>query len=293
MSDKLLDNATMRKVIKAQRNEITEYHVYRKIAGRFKDHENAGVLLKIAGEEKSHYDYFRSKSKRDVKPSSWKIFKYYWIIRLFGITFGLKLMERGESNAQNAYSEMAEELPDIYEIIDEENDHEEQLLELLKEEKLEYVDSIVLGLNDALVELTGALAGLSLALQNTRLIAIVGLVTGIAAALSMGSSEYLSKKAESSDNNPVKSSLYTGVAYLITVMILIMPFLLVPDYIFALGLSLIAALFIIFLFNYYISVAKSLSFKKRFLEMAGLSMSVALISFGIGWLIRAVFGVDV
>jgi len=54
--------------------------------------------------------------------------------------------------------------------------------DLIEEKRLEYTGSIVLGLNDALVEMTGALAGLTLALQNTRLIALSGLVTGIAAA---------------------------------------------------------------------------------------------------------------
>lgn len=287
------DQQTLNKITSSQKNEITEYHVYKKIAKRTKDKKNKEVLLKIAEEEKSHHDYFKSKSGRDVKPSRWTIFKFNWIVRLLGITFGLRLMERGESNAQQTYAELSDKLPDIDPIISDENNHEDELLQLLREEKLDYVDSIVLGLNDALVELTGALAGLSLALQNTRLIAVVGLVTGIAAALSMGSSEYLSKKSEEQDNNPVKSSIYTGLAYLITVIILILPFLLFTNYILALCLTLSAGILIIFLFNYYIAVAKNLSFKSRFAEMAIISLSVSAVSFGIGYLIREVFGVDV
>ncbi|MCF8233365.1 MAG: VIT1/CCC1 transporter family protein [Bacteroidales bacterium] len=287
------DQQTLSKIINSQKNEITEYHVYKKIAKRTKDKKNREVLLKIAEEEKSHCDYFKSKSGRDVKPSRWTIFKFNWIIRFLGITFGLRLMERGEGNAQQTYAELSEKLPDINPIISDENNHEDELLQLLREEKLDYVDSIVLGLNDALVELTGALAGLSLALQNTRLIAVVGLVTGIAAALSMGSSEYLSKKSEEEDNNPLKSSIYTGLAYLITVIILILPFLFFTSYIMAVGLTLVAAILIIFLFNYYIAVAKDLSFKSRFAEMAIISLSVSAVSFGIGYLIREVFGVDV
>ena len=67
---------------------------------------------------------------------------------------------------------------------------------MIREKQLDYVGSIVLGLNDALVELTGALAGLTLALQNTRLIAIAGLITAIAASFSMAASEYLSNKSD-------------------------------------------------------------------------------------------------
>lgn len=112
------------------------------------------------------------------------------------MTFTLKLMEKGEERAQSAYMEIFEELPEVRKIAEEEKHHEYQLLNLITEEHLDYVGSIVLGLNDALVELTGTLAGLTFALQNTRLIALAGLITGIAASFSMGASEYLSTKAE-------------------------------------------------------------------------------------------------
>ncbi len=288
-----LDRETMNEVLEAQKNEITEYHIYKKIAARHSNPENQRILNKIAVEEKSHYEYFRQKSGQNVNSSRWMVFKYYWIIRILGLTFGLKLMERGEGSAQLAYSKLADKLPDIDRIISDEENHEHELLEMIEEEKLDYVDSIVLGLNDALVELTGALAGLTFALQNTRLIAVVGLVTGIAAALSMASSEYLSKKSEGKDNNPVKSAIYTGFAYLITVIILILPYLLMANYIYALIITLAAAILIILIFNYYTAIAKDLPFRKRFLEMALISLGVAVISFGIGYLIRSVFGVEV
>jgi len=56
--------------------------------------------------------------------------------------------------------------------------------------------------------------------------------------------------------------------------------------------TLIIAVLIIFGFNFYISVAKDLSFKKRFLEMFVISMGVAMLSFGVGLVVRAAFGVD-
>ena len=50
---------------------------------------------------------------------------------------------------------------------------------------------------------------------------------------------------------------------------------------------------IIFFFTYYISVAKSLPFKKRFIEMAGISLTVAGISFLIGLLVKQFLGIDI
>jgi VIT1/CCC1 family predicted Fe2+/Mn2+ transporter len=151
---------------------------------------------------------------------------------------------------------------------------------------------MVLGLNDALVELTGALAGLTLALQNTRLVAMTGLITGIAASLSMASSEYLSTKSEGG-KNPFKASIYTGSAYVLTVLFLIFPYLLFTNFYFCLGFTILNAMAVIFVFTFYISVAKDVSFRNRFFEMTIISLGIAALTFGIGFLIRIFFNVDV
>jgi len=282
-----------RKLVAHQRNEITEYHIYLRLAGKVANPENRHILERIAQDELRHYNLWQSHTRQDVAPDRWKIRKYYWISRILGFTFGIKLMERGEEDAQGNYENLRGVIPEAETIIAEENQHETALLQLLDEERLRYMSSIVLGLNDALVELTGALAGLTLALQNTKLIALTGSVTGIAAALSMGASEYLSTKAEETVKNPVKASIYTGCAYIVTVLILILPYLILTNYYLCLVCTMVCAVLIIALFNYYISVAKDAPFKRRFFEMAGLSLGVAAFSFLVGLLIRTFLGVDV
>ncbi len=167
-------------------------------------------------------------------------------------------MEKGENKADKAYKTIINEVPEVKKIIEDENAHEQSILKLLDEERLRYVGSMVLGLSDALVEISGTLAGLTFALQNTRLTALSGLITGIAATLSMASSEFLSAKTE---GNPEakKSAIYTGFAYLITVALMILPYLLLPNesYMSALIIMLITVILIIFAFTFYISVAKT------------------------------------
>lgn len=279
------------KILLSQKNEITEYHIYKKLAKKA-DAENSKVLLKIAEEELNHYNIWKRFTGEDVKPNKIRIFRFYFISRVFGLTFGLKLMERGEENAQHNYGELALKTAEIEKIIKEEGDHEDELLKMLDENFLQYTGSIVLGLNDALVELTGALAGFTLALKNSKLIALVGLVTGIAAALSMASSEYLSTKAEETEKSPVKAAVVTGLAYIITVFLLIFPYLVFHNYFVCLGITLLVAVFIIYIFNYYISVTKDLSFRRHFLEMILLSFGVATLSFFIGYILRSVLGVE-
>ena len=277
-----------------QRIELTEYHIYKYLAKSIKDPENSRILDQIAEDELRHAEDWKKYTQRDIKPNRWDIFKYTLISRLFGFTFGIKLMERGEEKAQANYGQLKGKIPEIDNWIHEEEIHEQKLLAMLDEERLRYAGSVVLGLNDALVELTGALAGLTLALQNGRLIALSGLITGIAASLSMAASEYLSTRSEDTDKHPVRAAIYTGIAYVITVALLVLPYLIMPDYFYLdLAISLTTGVLIIAIFNYYISVAKDEPFKKSFFEMAGLSLSVAAFSFIIGYFIRQWLGVEI
>jgi VIT1/CCC1 family predicted Fe2+/Mn2+ transporter len=164
---------------------------------------------------------------------------------------------------------------------------------MLDKERPRYAGSIGLGLNDALVEPTGELAGLTLALQNARLAAPASSITGIAAALSMAASTYLSTKHDQTARNPLEALIYTGVTYIATVVVLILPYLILSNYYLSLACTLIEAVLIIAAFNYYVAVARSEPFRSRFLEMAGLSLSIAGFSFLVGLLMRTLFGVDI
>jgi len=289
----MLDKNTENTILKMQRDEITEHVVYDRLSRSVKDPHNSSVLKRISDDELEHYQFWKKFTKRDVKPDTFKIWKYYLISIILGITFGIKLMERGEENAQKAYEEISRVIPDAKDIQHDEYEHEMKLVELIDEERLRYVGSMVLGLNDALVELTGALAGLTLALQNTRLIAMAGFITGIAASMSMAASEYLSTKSEEGSQDPLKASVYTGSAYVLTVLFLIFPYLLLENYYFCLGFTLFNAILVILVFTFYVAVAKGIPFRKRFLEMAAISLGIAALSFIMGYVVRIFLHVDI
>jgi VIT1/CCC1 family predicted Fe2+/Mn2+ transporter len=281
-------------IIRFQTTEITEHHIYKRLAKRITSQENAKILDQIAEDELRHYNGWKKYTNEEIKPRWFFVWFYYIVSMMFGFTFGVKLMEMGEEKAQGNYDAVSAIIPEAKQYHDEEEQHEHQLLEMLDEERLQYAGSVVLGLNDALVELTGALAGLTLALQDGKLIALSGLITGIAASLSMSASEYLSTRSEVTTKHPVRAAVYTGIAYIITVTLLVMPYLISPlTFYLDLIITLTTAVAIIAVFNYYISVAKGESFKARFLEMAGLSLSVAAFSFVIGYFIRQWLGVEI
>jgi len=278
-------------ILRAQKNEITEYYIYSKLANKIKEENNKKILKKIANDELKHYNIWKKYSKKEIKPNFFRVYWYIFLSSILGLSFGLKLMEKGEKLAKEVYKKIDGKFP-LASFIKDEHGHEKKLLDLIKEERVEYAGSIVLGLNDALVELTGALSGLTFALQNGKIIAITGFITGVAASMSMAASEYLSSR-EDDNKTPKKSAIYTGVAYIATVLLLILPYLLLDNIYLSLGIMLSVAILIIAGYTFYISTAKELKFGRRFLEMAIISITVAIISFLIGLIIRNVFMVKI
>ena len=282
------------RLIRLQRMERTEMEVYRRLANREKKAENKIILQKISKQESNHYNILKEKTGEDVNFSKIRVYLHLITSIFLGLTFSLKLMEKTEQNAAREYRDLGYE-----NIAKEEDEHEKELLSLLEEDSLNYLSSIILGLSDALVELTGALAGLTFAFQELRVVALAGLVTGISASFSMAASEFLATKEENSNRSPIKAALFTGTAYIITVFLLVIPYLLLSDsseiiwglepHIQALIITFIIGLLIIAFFNFYVSIAQDKSFNGRFIEMVLILLIVTLISFIIGLILRESF----
>ena len=287
-----ISEQSMSIIRKMQQSELTESVIYANIARFAKGEENKQTLLRLSREELAHCHIWQKYTGIEMKPERAKVLWYTMIARILGFTFAVKLMERGEGRAQDKYEALAEEVPESIHIRAQEEEHEQSLLAMLDEESLRYVGSMVLGLSDALVELTGSLAGFTFALQDTKLVALSGLIVGISATFSMASSEFLSAKSEGR-NDALKSCSYTGIAYLITVILLILPYLLFSACIPALICMLGIIVLIISGFTFYTSVAQDQPFKSRFWEMTLISLGVAVLSFVVGILAKKFMGIDI
>ena len=291
---KKLSDAEIIELKKAQQDELVGMEVYGRLAKLVEDPHNAKILKQIAEDEKRHANIFKKYTGKALKVSKLRVLFYVLVSRIFGLTFGVKLQERNKVAAQKKYTQILNAIPEMKEVIEAEEKHEAELINLINKEKLSYMSSVILGLNDALVELTGALAGFTLSIQNSKIIALMGLITGISASLSLAASEYLSIKSESDpeevQQRAAKSALYTGIAYIITVIALVIPYFLIVNYVASLIVTIVIAITIIFVFNFYISVANDYNFKRRFIEMAVISIGVATLSFIIGYLVKTFLG---
>lgn len=288
-----MDKSATKKLLEFQRDEIVGYTIYKKLSEfRAVSEKNREILKKISRDEFEHYNTLKKYTQKEIKPNPFIVFAFILLARLLGIVFCVKVMELKENEAQESYRDLLSEIPEAGKIIEDETRHEKLLMDMLHEERIEYISSMVLGISDAIVELTGALAGVSLALQNSKLIGIVGVVTGISASLSMGSSEYLSQKSEKG-KHPLKAAIYTTVAYFLTVLMLVVPFFMFSSFYYALALMFFDATVVILLFSFFVSVVKESSFKKNFLEMFIISFSVSIVSFAIGYVARKALNVNI
>lgn len=166
MSD--ISSLLKKELFRDQQNEIDAYHIYSRLSKKTQNTHNANILLSIASDEKHHYTLLKEYTKKELKPSVFKIYIYIFLARLLGFTFTLKLLEKAEQKAQDTYTKIGKSYPQLEKITRDEGNHELYLIGMMHEERLQYMGSVVLGLNDALVELTGALAGFTFALQNLK-----------------------------------------------------------------------------------------------------------------------------
>lgn len=125
-----------KQIIKAQQNEVTEYHIYKKLARKSKKRKHKNILNSIAEDELRHYRFWMKYSHTEVDPNKWDLFKFYLLIQLFGIEYGLKKMEKGENRAKINYTEIARYIPEAIKISREESLHEEELFGLLSSKRL-------------------------------------------------------------------------------------------------------------------------------------------------------------
>ena len=274
-----------------QINEKTDSEIYAILARRIKG-ENSKLLQKMAADEARHCEVWGHYTGKKVEAKRGKVFFYCVLSWIFGLTFVINLLENGEDGAGKRYAELIEDVPEARGIMEEEQLHERKLADMVDEEKLNYIGSMVLGLNDALVELTGALAGFTLALGSNATVGLAGFITGISATLSMAASEYLSKKADPGEKHPFKAAVYTGIAYMITVALLLLPYVIFQSPYLALAGCLFNAACVICLFTFFVSVVRREAFRPQFLEMLSISFGVAAISFFIGWAAKTWMGIE-
>ena len=152
--------------------------------------------------------------------------------------------------------------------------------------------AIVLGMHDALVSQTGIIAGLAFALTNRYLIIMTGIISAVAAGLSMAASNYLAHKTNG-NKQPIRAGIATGITYLGVSFLLITPFFMTQNVRAAMASAFIIAIIIIFICNWGICRVNGTSFWKHTIEMLIICACVSLAAFIIGEWARYFIGISI
>jgi len=283
-----MEKETLECALHCQKMEITQHRTYTRLTQTVKTGKLSTVLENIAKDEWTHYGFWQKYTGRDVKPDQFQIILYSVFSRIFGVSFVMKLMEKEEIREQLICANLSGEIPDIDNIVAQERSHESLLTSLIDERHLAYVGAFFRGMYIAVVQITGVLAGLNLALHDSRLIAVASLAMGVATGLTMGGVGYLNSQVErrktgSKENlwNQLKNPLTTSVADIGMVFVLVSPYLAMEGYA-ALGVSVFVSLVIIGLFAFYIAIIQDDSFRKIISLMIMISIITAVLSFVAG-----------
>lgn len=285
--------------MKAQRYILDEYAdhlLYKDLASREKDPANRKTLEELSNQEHAHYIFWKQ-FHPDYKPvPSPLFFLQFRIMRFFfGLTFTVKFLERHEHQVIDEYKKVLTELSgeqrlQLEKIIKDEEEHENFFIGQIEESIIKYAGFIALGLADAIVEITGVHAGFLGVTSSTLFAGISGLIVGFSAAISMGSAAYLQAKQDP-HRSPWVSAIITGISYIISVVLLAVPYFLTSNMGIAFVFSILAGIALIALLTFYNAVVFDRKFLREFLETVGLMLGTALITYFLGEFLGNVFGI--
>lgn len=279
-------------------DEFKDLAVYKELLKIETSKDFRDILKSLIEHEENHYNFWLLlSSKKNFSVNKFEVWFYKIIRKILGLTFTAKLLELHEKDSINEYKQFLKVAPkqlqqEIEKIIEHEEEDERKIIAQIKEGQVEFMSSIILGLNDGLIELTGALVGFSFAFVNHNMVALTGLITGIAASMSMAASSYMQARHEEG-KDAKKSATYTGISYITVVLILVSPFLIFSNIYMSLGLMFIFIVLILVSISYYTSVLFDRKFTSQFLEMFMFSMIVAFVSFLIGFSLKNITGITV
>lgn len=286
--------------IEACKDEYKDYLVYNELS----KHKKAGkgkygeVFSRLAKTEKAHYDFWkRFSADKEPRTSKWGARLVIYISLLFGTTFAIKFLEKHESKSIEKYKAVAHLIPvedrTFFEgMIVEEEQHEHDFRNEIQSSYVIYISFVILGLADAIVEISGIHAGSLGIYDSTRLTGFAGIIAGAAASLAMASAAYAQAKQGFKGSASV-SAAFTGISYFASAIVLATPYFLTDNMILAVSSSITFAVIILAVTNYYNAVITEKSFIRDFAEMVGITFGATIVLFLLGQFIRSIFGITI
>jgi VIT1/CCC1 family predicted Fe2+/Mn2+ transporter len=280
-------------------DEFTDHTLYERMSRSVsKDSEFAKTLGDLSTTELGHFEFWRKYApEAEARPSMVKV---YWVLFLryvLGLTFAVRYLERHEATVIKAYKSVshlipAEDKAKFDKVISDEETHEREFSRRIESSAVRYISFVVLGLADALVEITGIHAGSLGIYEQTEIAGLAGIIAGAAASLAMASAAFAQAK-QGFQGSAKLSAAYTGISYFITAIVLATPYFLTRSMTLAISVSLALAVLLLTIITFYSSVISSKPFTRDFLEILLIMFGVTVALYLFGYFIRVATGITI
>ena len=173
-------------------DEWSDYTLYERLSKTIKaDNPFADILRTLSATEHKHFEFW----KRYVPNEQPKLaaLKLYWILflrRFLGLTFAARYLDRHEEDVVKKYERIAPLVPAsdrsaFDDMVADEKEHERAFAMKIESSAVRYISFVVLGLADALVEISGIHAGTLGLFDRTEIAGLAGVIAGGAASMAM------------------------------------------------------------------------------------------------------------
>lgn len=294
-------------------NEMFHHYVLKRLASMERNSSVKRILDSLAAEESKHSKMWKDIPGVGRKGSyadqgSFAIGAIAFMRRLFGLQLTIKVMEYNEILLEKRLGRNIDEFRFTKresDTINRVRDSEMGAEDTMKARLLEYssvlnnIRNVILGMNDGLVEILGAVAGFAAALQQPTLVIIAGLIVAVAGTLSMTGGVYLSVDYEKSVYKKRKAGssrtagLYTGIAYIIGALVPLLPFLFGASGYYALGISILITAIILSVVSILISVVSDTPILERIVKTLLISLGIVAITITLGIYARNVLHLSI
>lgn len=198
--------------------EMNDHLTYTALANRTGDKGLQRLLEHIAAMELDHAGFWKSLLQEagepvpEVRPRRLRLLFLELLMRLVNPLLVISALELGETAAYDAYHRVLESggLPPekqqrLRTIIVDELEHEAAFHRRKESGGFSNIRDFILGMNDGLVEILGAVTGLSAAYPgNPLVVGVSGLIVGVAGALSMGIGAFISVRSQRQVNEGLR-----------------------------------------------------------------------------------------
>ena len=319
MADPTTDTRLGRQLVLDELFDLSLYRALHRIAPA----PQRAILDQLIPIETRHHAFWQDFFKLDLPRLDWgrrlKLWLMVGVARLFGAPAIHLILEAIEVFGVRKYLTVWRRYEHgplgsaVREVLEDEFKHEDAVVMAEGERQIspQRVRDIFLGLNDGLVEILGAVSGFFGAFANATTVLVAGVMVGVAGALSMGAGAYLAGSSEAEvrgtdarrrrflgepepptdpSDTPIRSGMRVGLSYVVGAVVPVLPVAfgartLLP--------SLIVAGGVIVLVSTVLAFLSGMVVRRRIALNLGIIAAAVLISYVIGLIAKAAWGITV